>query len=67
VNTATHRFESNAKANFIMAPESGAAARGGLQGRLAMNPFQNNLIESAQLPLDSGIPKMNAKKINIDI
>lgn len=50
-----------------MAPESGAAARGGLQGRLAMNPFQNNLIESAQLPLDSGIPKMNAKKINIDI
>jgi hypothetical protein len=58
VQTATHRFDDNAKANFLMAP--GNYDHGELDSALP-------IADSAMLPLDSGIPKMNARKINKDI
>ena len=54
-NTATHRFEN--KASFMMAPEANK-----------VEPDSSlPVVDSAMLPLGSGIPKMNAKKINKDI
>lgn len=58
VQTATHRFDSTARANFFMAPDAYDTAD--LDSALPV-------ADSALLPLDSGIPKMNAKKINKDI
>lgn len=54
-NTATHKFEN--KAGFMMAPEINKCEP------------ESSLpaLDSALLPIGSGIPKMNAKKLNKDI
>ena len=47
-----------------MAPDSALSP---LNSGNFLNKFQNNFEQSAQLPLDSAIPKMNPKKLNQDI
>jgi hypothetical protein len=54
LNTATHRFDNQAKTNFIIAPQNESKS-----------PLFN--IDSAVLPLCSAIPKINPVKINQSI
>ena len=63
LKTATHKYDTLAKATF-MAPESALSP---LNSGNFLNKFQRNFEESALLPMDSGIPKMNPKKLNEDI
>jgi hypothetical protein len=55
-NTATHRFDN--KTSFMLAPDAHT---------LAEPDSAFPVADSAMLPLGSGIPKLNAKKINKDI
>lgn len=63
MKTAVHKFDSNAKNAFIM-PDSATTPL--LSGNF-LNKLKLNVDQSAQLPLDSAIPKMNPKKLNQEI